>query len=276
MDRKKRHAKEKRRRMLRRFEVARDTIKASALRYLLICMLIVFSVTFVFLLFSPIIQVREIQVERLSPRLDVEEVQEALAPMFGRHLFFLSSFELAGLLRDAIPDIDAVKIGKTYPSMLHVSIGLHPLVAKLQIVEPDAGDYAELGTGSTIDFLTDQGIYVATTAARDTETLPEIVIVDWGVRPEPGSMLLDTIMLERMNAAELTLLRQFGQEISRRTIYLRAQEFHLQTGKIALWFDLKSPLEEQLKRYRTFLREVNLDNVKQYIDLRIADRVVYQ
>ena len=262
--------------MQRKFDVFSETVRTSAPRIALITLIVVFLATVLVLLLSPVIQVREIQVTRLSPRLDVEEVQEALVPAFHRHLFFLSSFEIAGLLKERIPDISSVSIGKTYPSLLHVRIELHPLVARLHIADPEVGDHAEIGTGTTIDFLTDQGLYVATTAAKDIETLPEIVIVDWGVRPEPGVELLDTALLERMNAAELTLLRQFGQEIERRTVYLRAQEFHLRISGIELWFDLKSPLEEQLKRYRTFLKEISLENVKQYIDLRIGGRVVYQ
>lgn len=273
MERRKKHRKERFRRLARRVEVAWEGIRASAVRWTLAALIIIGTLTFGFLLFSPVIEVREVQVTRLSPRLDIEDVQHTLSPMFGRHLFFLSSFEVAGLLQDNIPDIDEVSIGKTYPGKLHVHISLRPLVARLRILEPDQ---QVVGTGATIDFLTDQGIYVATTAARDTATLPEIHIVDWGVRPEPGTKLVQPAFLERINAAELTLLRQFGQEISERTVFVRAQEFHLKIGRRELWFDLKSPLEDQLKRYRTFLREVNIDTVKDYIDLRIADRVVYQ
>lgn len=250
-----------------------DTIRASAVRWTLFALIILGVLALGFVLFSPVIQVRQVQVTRLSPRLDIEDVQQTLAPTFGKHLFFLSSFEVATLLKEHIPDIDEVKIGKTYPSTLHVRIGLRPLVARLRILEPDEN---VVGTGATIDFLTDQGIYVATTAAQDTATLPEIHIVDWGVRPDPGSKLIQPIFLERMNAAELTLLRQFGQEVTERTIFVRAQEFHMRIGRLELWFDIKSPLEDQLQRYRTFLREVNIDDVKDYIDLRIADRVVYQ
>ncbi len=273
MDRKKQRRKEQFRRVRRRAEVAGKRIRESAVRWILVSTIIIGVLGFGFLLFSPMIQVREIQVVRLSPRLDIEDVQQTLAPIFGKHLFFLSAYDIAGLLRDSIPDIDEVRIGKTYPETLHVQISLRPLVARLRIVEPDQQG---TGTGSGIDFLTDQGIYIATTAAQDTETLPEIRIVDWGVRPEPGTKLVQPIFLERMNAAELTLLRQFGQEVVERSVYVRAQEFHMRIATLDLWFDIKSPLEEQLERYRTFLREVGLDAVRDYIDLRIADRVVYQ
>ena len=276
MERRQKKRIERWKRFTRRAEAMRDSITEHAFRTTLIAVVLLLLTVLGFILFSPIMHVRSIQVTRVSPRLDIEEVQDALSPMFGRHILFLSSFEIAGLLRDRIPDVRNVKTSKRYPSTLKVQIELDPLVARLHIQEPDAGDTAEIGTGTTIDFLTDTGMYIATLAARDVQTLPEIVVVDWGLRPEPDTRLLTTAFLERMKAAELTLLRQFGQEVERRTVYVRAQEFHLRVSNISLWFDLKSPLEDQLERYHTFLRDVSLEKVKQYIDLRLADRVVWQ
>lgn len=275
MDRKKRLASERRRRILRRAEVVWDAMRKQALRWILVASLLIGAIAFGFLLFSPIVQVREVKVSRQSPRLDIEEVQTALAPLFGKHLFFLSSFEVASLLHEHIPDVQTITMSKAYPDTLQVSIALHPLVARLHIADPDDPNPG-IGTGATIDFLTDQGTYIATTAARDIETLPELIIVDWGVRPDPGASLLTTGFLERMNAAELTLLRQFGQEVTRRVVYLRAQEFHLRVGNIDLWFDTKSPLTEQMQRYRLLLSKIDIAEVRGYIDLRIADRIIYQ
>lgn len=275
MDRKRKRSKERFRRLKRRLEVLVNSMRASAVKWLLALVIFVGLITFGFLLFSPIIQVREIQVTRASPRLDIEDVQQALTPMFGKHLFFLSSYEVANLLREHFPDIEDITVNKTYPSTLHVGIKLHPLVARLRILEPDEQNALSF-TGSTVDFLTEEGVYIATTAAKDPETLPEVAIVDWGVRPDPKTQLLDPTVLERMNAAEITLLRQFGQEVTERRVFLRANEFHLRIGNIELWFDMQSPLDMQLNRYRIFLREVSLDEVRQYIDLRISDRVVYK
>lgn len=275
MERKRNRSKERFRRLKRRLDVVLVGMRESALKWTLAGLILVGAMLFGFLLFSPIVQVREIQVTRESPRLDIEDVQQALAPMFGRHLFFLSSFEVAGLLREDFPDISTISVSKTYPSTLHVQIELNPLVARLHILEPDE-EQALAFTGSTVDFLTEKGIYIATTAAQDPATLPEITIVDWGVRPDPKTQLLDPSLLQRMNAAEITLLRQFGQEVTERRVFLRAQEFHLRIGGIELWFDTKSPLEDQLNRYRIFLRETGLGEVRQYIDLRISDRVIYQ
>lgn len=281
MQPKKVNINQKRRRLVRRFWQLWEESRPKAARMIAASVMILGVVVFCVLLFSPLIQVREIQVVRLSPRLDIEQVQQALVPTFGRHLVFLSSFEVVKLLEEHIADVESVSIGKTYPSKLHVRIELHPLVARLTIVRPDdeervSQDLDDAGEELQIDFLTDRGIYVATTAAQDTETLPEILIVDWGIRPQEGTVLIDPSFLERMNAAEWTLLRQFGQEVTRRTVFVRAQEFHLKTGQRELWFDLRSPLEAQLERYRTFLTETDLDTVQEYIDLRISDRVLYQ
>jgi hypothetical protein len=59
-------------------------------------------------------------------------------------------------------------------------------------------------------------------------------------------------------------------------VYLRAREFHLDTPKLSFWFDLRSPLEEQLQRLRTFLTVVKFPEVKNYIDLRLIGKVVYK
>ena len=79
-----------------------------------------------------------------------------------------------------------------------------------------------------------------------------------------------------MHNAEQALDEQFGQKVRSRSVYLRAQEFHLLTQQYSLWFDLKSPLEAQLLRYRLFLQTVGKDTAKEYIDLRLTDRVVYK
>lgn len=275
MQRKKRRRTERIRRLQRRVDAVRQTLQASALRICCATGILITLIALGAFLFSPILHVREVQVTRLSPRLDIEEVQEVLASVFGKHLFFLSSFDIAALLNEAIVDIDTVRISKKYPSTLHVRIALDPLIARLRIHDPDADDTVAIGTGSTIDYVTDKGVYVSTTAVKDKQILPEISIVDWGVRPEPGITLIVPALLERMNTAELMLLRQFGQEVSRRTVYVRAQEFHVRIGTTTLWFDMQSSVEEQMQRYRAFLEQVPLDQVEQYIDLRVGDRVIY-
>ena len=234
----------------------------------------VVALTIGLLLFSPLLEIQEITVQRYNPRLDTESVQQVLAPLFSRHLFFLHSREVEQLLRANIADVKSVKTTKQYPSMLSVAIELDPLVAKLQIIDPDEeGD--DTGTGAHIDFLTDHGVYIVS-LVPDVDDLPAVRLVDWGVRPNPGDALVNPAMLTRLWETETSLRHQFGHDISVRAIYLRSQEYHIQADGISLWFDMRSSLDEHLQRYRVFLQHVPREEVGEYIDLRLKDRVVHK
>lgn len=92
----------------------------------------------------------------------------------------------------------------------------------------------------------------------------------------PGTVILPPEFFDRLRRAENALTLEFGQQVGLRTVYLRAREFHLDTPAISFWFDIRTPLEAQLQRLRTFLKAVKLPEVKEYIDLRLTGRVVYQ
>lgn len=240
-------------------------------------------------LFSPIFDVSSMRVERSDPRVDIERVQFALEPLFGEHLFFLSAQEVRDLLEDALPDVAEISMTKEYPSTLVVRISLDPLIAKLSIDIPDqsaqvAGSGAQTGTGDlapiipTEDFLTSRGIFVAYPSAQvlSGSGLLQLRVVDWGARPEVGKQLVEPAFLDAIRSAEEELRVQFGQVVRSRTVYVRAREFHLQLPTIALWFDLRSPLTEQLQRYRFFLQSVGAQSAKEYVDLRLKDKIVYK
>jgi hypothetical protein len=226
-------------------------------------------------LFSPAMRVAEIRIVRGDPRLDVEQVQGLLSPLFGKHLMLLSSYDVRGLLEDGMPDLHGVDVSKDYPSTLMVRVGLDPIVARLRIAGPEeVGSTTE--TGSLTDYLTDRGMYVSSPRAAPGGDLLMLTLVDWGARPIPGSVLVTPEVLERITLTEKHLQEQFGQAVLERTVFLRAQEYHLRTAQWTLWFDTQSPIEEQLQRYRIFLREIPHGEIRSYIDLRLKDRVVYK
>jgi hypothetical protein len=227
------------------------------------------------LLFSPLLQVREITIRRLNPRLDIEHVQKIMSPLFGKHLFFLTSSDVHSLLSENISDIQHIEVGKLYPSELIVTVQLHPLVSQLQIVDPDAQEQLS-ATGAGLDFLTEEGIYVHIVGSAVAEDLPVIRLVDWAVRPTPGTVLVPPEILTRLTNTEEALRLQFGHTTEIRTVYLRAQEYHIFADGISLWFDMRSSLEKHLQRYRVFLQSIPRDDIRQYIDLRLTDRIVYQ
>lgn len=227
-------------------------------------------------LFTPLVRVREIRVIRSDTRIDIEQVQQRLAPLFGRHLFFLQRKEVEDLLTAALPDVTDVETEKRYPSTIAVRLTLDPLVATLAIVNPDGTATASGAT--TYDYLSENGLYLSypSEQAGSGTYVPTITIVDWGARPVSGTRIIAPEMLMTLRRAEQAVLDQFGQPVRSRTVYLRAREFHLQTPDHALWFDRESPLEDQLERYRIFLQSVGKDAAKEYVDLRLKDRIVYK
>lgn len=238
-------------------------------------------------IFSPILNVKEIHVARSDGRLDSALIQEALKPLFGRRMPFLSVEDIPALLttdlpaagRSAVPDLSTVTIRKDYPSSLQVRLTLRPIGYRLSIETPDqksTNPVVPLGSGS--DFLTKDGLYVSYTLSqsRSGAVLPLLRIVDWGVKPSPWKPLLTSEFLDTMKKTEEALQTQFNQTIKSRTIYLRAREYHLQTATTALWFDMRTPSDEQLARYKLFLETVPAGTAKQYVDLRIANKIIYK
>lgn len=273
--------KEKMRRVKRKVQRIYFDWQRFIVRWFLVGILVALIFIFCFLLFSPVVKVRAVHIKRTDSRLDVETVQMALAPLFGQNTAFISELEVFTLLRDAIPDIDKVTITKEYPSDVSVSIKLDPLVARLIIVSPDEKDPVT-ESGSTLDFLTEEGMYI--TATDQDSDLTTLRLVDWGARPQAGNIILTQEFLASIEEAEQELLSQFGFVITQRTVFLRGQEFHLSVEREAesgvmryvLWFDIRSTVDEHLQRYRTFLKALGPVAASEYIDLRLKDRVVYK
>lgn len=258
---------------MRRFQRFAGDVRTSFIRWSLVAAVGMLLLIFGLLVFSPIVRVREITVFRSDPRLDIESVQNNLAPLFGTHLFFLPTHDVVQMLKAQISDLDMAEVRKNYPSQLTVKITLKPLAARLNIINPDAPDSA---TGSVIHFVTDNGIFIVTNTPGETEILPLIRIVDWAAFPAPGTQLLPVDLMDHMRKAENALEVQFGHTVTERTVFLRAREYHLRVEPYEIWFDMAGSLDDQLVRYRAFLQSVPPGDVKQYIDLRLSDRIIYK
>ena len=231
------------------------------------------------LLFSSLLDLREVRVLRTDPRIDVEQVQRAMAPVFRRHLFFLSSQEVVPLLKKAIPDLQVVSLQKRYPSGIVLHLTLDPIIARLSIEDPSTSAHSA-GSGTqvrTSDYLTAQGLYVRYLPSQVPGTPPPLIrIVDWGARPDPWTILMSPEFLLQIREAEQALREQFGQEVTERIVFLRAQEFHLKAKGFTIWFDRKNSLEGDLRRYRLFLKAVGPQAAKNYVDLRLTDKVIFR
>lgn len=230
---------------------------------------------FCLLLFSPWTKVQEIRVIRHDPRVDIARIQQALHPLFGRRMLLLGRSDVLPLLQTSLPDFQDASIDVSYPSRLIVRVTLDALATQVRI---DEGDLA-LQSGALLDtFLTEEGIYMHYPPVHvpHADMLPLLNITDWGVRPTPGDQILPTPFLAALQKTEESLERDFGQEVTERVWFLRAREFHLRTAEWWMWFDMRTPPEEHLQRYRLFLQSVPREHVREYVDLRPTDRVVYR
>lgn len=228
------------------------------------------------LLFSPIFDVKQIQVRRQDARLDIEEVQEVLKPLFHTRLPFITKNQVFELLADQYPDIRRIEISKQYPSTLIISAYLDTVAAELRLDEPYTGTGAMSGSGSYAYVTTDGYAVFTPIALSEGDKLPKLRITDWGVKPTNRTFLLSPTFLQTIFQARDMLSDNFGFTVTDITVFIRAQEFHVRANKVSLWFDLTSPVALQFQRFRDFLKTVPLDQVKEYVDLRISDRVIYK
>ncbi len=283
--RQRQHRRQQWLRTIQRLQRKVGQMRVLIVRYLLVLVGSVVALCIGLALFSPILHIREIRVPRSDPRIDAEVIQSALRPFFGQHLFFVTSDQVETAIEAAVPDLQSVSVSKQYPVTLSLRVTLDPIIAHLVIEGPDqtpqSGTGTVAGTGAVRhgdDYLTDQGVYVTYNPSQvQTGTgLLQLTVVDWAVRPEPGRQLLDEEMLAAMRNAEQALQSNFGLPVSRRVVYLRAREFHLKLPAYSLWFDLRTPLDEQLERFRVYLEQIGATKAKEYVDLRIQGKIVYK
>lgn len=230
------------------------------------------------LLFSPYFDVREINIRRGDGRIDIEQAQQALKPLFHERLLFVSRAHVRNLLDPVYPDLDEVEIDKTYPSTLGVLIVLDDIFASVVIDRPGGSGATLAGSGVVAfhQYVTRNGYLVSSPTEVKGGPFQQITLTDWAVEPKNRTRVFRPDHLKTILLAADILRRDYGLSTIETKYFMRAQEFHISTDKTELWFDLASPLTEQLQRFRQFLAEASFDDAKQYIDLRIADTIVYK
>ncbi len=233
------------------------------------------------LLFAPMFDVRYIHVRRQDPRIDIEDTQQALSPLFKQRLLLVTKGQVTTLLEPEYPDIERVEIEKQYPSTLSVSIFLEPVAAAVIIDDlsdsPMTQSGAAVSGSGTFTYVTRSGLFVSSPIKLASGVpIDTLRITDWGIRPQNRMPMIDPEFLKTIFSARDSLRTDFGLVSKDILVFLRAKEFHIKTNRVSLWFDLTSPLSVQFQRFREFLKTLSLDQVKEYIDLRIADKIVYK
>ena len=270
-------------RTVRRFSQFRSLVISEFRLWFFITVGVVIVTVSAVLLFAPFFNVRRINIERRDPRIDPGDIQQTLSPLFNQRLVLVTKAQVASMLTGDYPDITSIAIGKQYPSTLSVSITLEPVIAEITMEEASVkqsetqSGAIKTGTGTTeYSYITSKGTYVTSPIRLTKQKIERITITDWNMLPQNRTKLITPDVLRTIFLARDTLRRDFGLEPIKIIVYLRAQEFHIKTPKGTLWFDERTDLPMQFQRFREFLKEIPLDQVKEYIDLRIADKIVYK
>jgi len=250
---------------------------------------------FLYFLFSPTFKISSMRVSREDRRMDVEEIQTLLAPNFGRHILFVSPLLLANHLESAFPEISSATIRRVFPDELHILLKMDPIVATVFLGAPDDTETnltalaspPATTSGSLHRYVSGKGVYLEYPFEIPEGASPRLSLhfVDWAARPTHRQQLLLPILLENMRQTRAILEQSFGHSVPSVTVYLRAREFHVETvhpgrpkdrERIILWFDFSTPPLAQIEKYREFLRTVPAEELTEYVDLRLHDRVVYR
>jgi hypothetical protein len=247
---------------------------------------VVIVVISLYFMFSPLFSVSSVRVSRQDQRVDVEEIQKLLQPFFSKHILFVSPIRLSHEIQSAYPEVSSVKVNKNYPNEIHVVLFMDPIIADVLIGEPGDTEAqaeelqkAEEEEGGLHRYITEKGVYLEypfKLPKKPEEERLSIYLVDWAVKPEHRQKLFSESALHEVKSVRRILLESFGHTTKFTTFYLRSREFHVKTENNVLWFDLSNPVIQQINRYREFLRTFTQDTAKEYIDLRLHDRVVYR
>lgn len=279
-DRRARRKKERRMRFMKQCSRFFSTMASEFRAWVVIGLGTILTSVLLALLFSPFFDVRQIHIQRQDPRIDPADVQQVLAPLFGERLLLVTKGQVVSMLQTQYPDIDSIEMVKNYPSTLSVLIKLEPVVARVVIDDSDTSELTQsgglIGSGSYA-YITRSGFFVQSPIKLSGSTpIPILRFTDWGLRPQNGTRVILPEFIENVFSARDILRTEFGLVTLDIVIYVRAQEFHIRTNKTTIWFDLQHPLSVQFQRFRQFLKTLSLESAKEYIDVRIADKIIFR
>ncbi len=276
-----RRRRERRMRFFRRFSRIGSLFLYEFRVWLIIGISVCILTTAAILIFAPIFDVRQIHIRRQDPRVDIAEIEQTLAPLFRQRLVLVTKNQVAAMLQNEYPDIEQVEVQKNYPSTLDITIVLEPVVASVTIDDPLEGTSTQSGSAlsatGAFDYLTRSGYFVMSPIKLVSSVpIENLHVTDWGIMPQNRTQIIAPSFLKTIFSARDALRTDFGLTVKDIVVFLRAREFHIRTNKVTLWFDLTSPLSVQFQRFREFLKNFPLEQAKEYIDLRIADKIVYK
>ncbi|MBU0981696.1 hypothetical protein KKC94_03295 [Patescibacteria group bacterium] len=238
-------------------------------------LLLLLSAGSYFLFFTSYFEIQKIQIDSTEETLDEEAtVNTYLQDYLGANILFFQTSKHEKVLLSDFPYLENLKLHRTLPGTIKVSLTPHPQVANIKIIQPGQDAYYLII--NDLGFVSSLGV--------SNETLPTIAMNVTSIDDEIDfdAQIISQEMLEKLLEVSKSYEGKFNMNISE-TIYLRqAREVHLYTERdFYVWLDLTQDIDEQMTKLKKAMTKLNIYEANlEYIDLRISgqngEKVIYR
>ena len=213
-----------------------------------------------FSVFSPYFKLKSIVVERQDPLINIETIQKELKDFYGENTLFLPREAISDVLKNTFPEFQNIKVSNNWPDEINVSIEMAESIYTI-LNEEDA----------TFHTITNKGI---TLEKKEGTDLPVLKLLQYKKPIQSRIELISPEHLSFTQKGKDLLENDLKLELKEIHYLYAAQEIHFITGSnTALWFSLRIPLEDQLRRLGLGADRAKLyTNPPAHIDLRIPSQ----
>lgn len=231
---------------------------------------IAFLIFLYLIVFTAFFEIQEWKVYGDDVIKENSKFEEFLAVHKGKNLFLLNAGEIEKNIHEQYPEIENLRIKKSFPHTLVMEYENFPEVANVyNYFEESQKKFIINRIGLIVqqDFENQNLPYIKLKTDKVLE------LGDYGIPREKLEYILDAIY----SYEEL-----FGMQVVDAEYLAKEREVHLKTERdFEIWLDMGLTLQEQYSKLKAVLPELNIytDSIA-YIDLRISsvkgDRVIYK
>ncbi|NCP66728.1 FtsQ-type POTRA domain-containing protein [bacterium] len=246
---------------LRFFRQFGSLLKGSTLLTLACIFMLAFTL---FAFFSPYFDLKQVEVKRDNPALDVQAVENLMAEFYGQNLLFISQSNIEQRLLETFPEFREVKLSENWPDTLVVEIVLSPPFYQV-LNEYDA----------TFSVLSEDGVVLRQEAA---EGLPVLKILNYDQTLKSREKFATPQVLKDITALRTMFAEELRIPVEEIRYLPIAYEVHLVSDSgTAFWFDLRADTLQQARKIDLVSDEINLyTQPLEHVDLRIPNQVFWK
>lgn len=208
--------------------------------------------------------------DELTNQALADQINGSISSALDKNLIFINTQDLAQKIIDSFPELEQVKVTKSYPKTIKVQYSEFPLSAN---IINESSSIKKTYVVNTIGFAIKENY--------ENPNLPYIKIIsDEPINTEKA--VIDKTKLKYILDTKAFFEDKFGMTIKEIEYKPVAREIHLLTEKdFYIWLDIQQDYEEQLRKLKKALVKLNIfEENLWYIDLRIAgnngDKIIYK